>query len=149
MRTVSQSKQKGKVARALKEHRARLDDGSSDEVQFIGEKKTASIQGNLIKLEEPSLPLQKCSNEVGEEQEMKSSNSDYHLPSCCCSQDDKEAVEINKKLIEFKKKLKSGELFSAPVTETDQLDGCDLLDGNSTPYADSSDEAESFEEGPD
>ena len=27
------------------------------------------------------------------------------------------------------------------------LDGCDLLDGNSTPYADSSDEDESFEEG--
>ena len=28
-----------------------------------------------------------------------------------------------------------------------ELDGCDLLDGNSTPYADSSDEDESFEEG--
>jgi alpha-galactosidase len=34
-----------------------VDDGSSDEVQFIGEKKIASIQGNIIKLEEPSIQL--------------------------------------------------------------------------------------------
>lgn len=34
-----------------------VDDGSSDEVQFIGEKKTSAIQGNPIKLEESSLHL--------------------------------------------------------------------------------------------
>jgi len=128
-----------------------VDDGSSDEVQFIGEKKIASIQGNIIKLEEPSIQLQKCSSEMGEEQEMNSSSdSDYHLPSgCCSSEEDEEAAEINNKLMEFKNKLKSGELFTTHVTETEQLDGCDLLDGNSTPYADSSDEDESFEEGSD
>jgi alpha-galactosidase len=77
-------------------------------------------------------------------------DSDYHLPSgCCTSEDDEEDAKINKKLMEFKKKLNSGELFSAHVTETDQLDGCDHLDGNSTPYAYSIDEDESFEEGPD
>ena len=62
-----------------------VDDGSFDEVQFIGEKKTASIQGNQINLEESSMPsiqLQKCSNEMGEEQGKDSSlDSDYHLPT--------------------------------------------------------------------
>ena len=57
-----------------------------------------------------------------------------YLPSgYCSSAEDEETVEINKNSMEFKNKLKSGELFSAHIPENDQLDGCDLLGGNSTP----------------
>jgi alpha-galactosidase len=59
--------------------------------------------------------------------------------------------------MDFKNKVKSYELNSlydaifksAPVNEISELEGCDLVDGNSTPYSNSSDEDESFEEGPD
>lgn len=86
---------------------------------------------------------------------MDSSSDSEYLPSgCCSSEEDEEAVEIKAKLMEFKKKVKSGDLENldgaisayAHVNETDQLDGCGLEDGNSASSGNSSDqEDESFE----
>ena len=130
-----------------------LDDGSSDEVQFTRERKSTDIQDVHIKIEEPIQRLQECSHNSREIEATDSSSDSEYLPRGFCSSDeDKKAVEIDKNFKEFKKKLKSTDLKSLDdATYASNhgcgLDGCNLLDGNSTPYADSSDEDESFEEG--
>jgi hypothetical protein len=109
-----------------------------------------------VESEQESLHI---TSKVGESD--NSSDSEYLRGGFCSSEEDEEALEINKKFKEFKKKSKSGELknlddviyASVSQKEIRQLDasqlvdGCDLVDGNSTPYADSNDKNESFEEG--
>ena len=132
------------------------DEDSSDEVQYIGENRISAIQPAPIKIEECQQP--QISSKVGESD--SSSDSEYLPGGFCSSEDDDEAKEIEKKFKEFKVKCKAQELkslddvvyTSASQTEIAQpdlelIEGCDLVDGNSTPYADSSGgEDESFEE---
>ena len=118
------------------------DEDSSDEVQYIGENRISAIQPAPIKIEECQQP--QISSKVGESD--SSSDSEYLPGGFCSSEDDDEAKEIEKKFKEFKVKCKAQELkslddvvyTSASQTEIAQpdlelIEGCDLVDGNSTP----------------
>jgi len=116
-----------------------IDACSSDEVQYIGESKIAANEASAIKLEDLQI-FQVC-KEAEEAQESDDTSDSEYLPGgFCSSEEDEEAVEISNNFNEFKKKSKSGEVCRDLVVV------CDLVDGNSTPYVDSSDEDESFEE---
>ena len=109
-----------------------LDDGSSDEVQFIGERKSTDIQDVHIKIEEPIQRLQECSHNSREIEATDSSSDSEYLPSGFCSSDeDKKAVEIDKNFKEFKKKLMSTDLKSLDdgtyaCNSGGEIDGCDF-----------------------
>ena len=116
-----------------------IDACSSDEVQYIGESKIAANEASAIKLEDLQI-FQVC-KEAEEAQESDDTSDSEYLPGGFCSSEEfEEAVEISNNFNEFKKKSKSGEVCRDLVVV------CDLVDGNSTPYVDSSDEDESFEE---
>lgn len=97
-----------------------LDDGSLDEVHFMGERKSTGTQVVNIKIEEPVQPLQTSSRNSREIEATNSSSDSDYLPSGFCSSDeDEEGVEIDKNFKEFKKKLQSVDLKSlddVPVT---------------------------------
>ncbi|WVZ93287.1 hypothetical protein U9M48_039281 [Paspalum notatum var. saurae] len=137
-----------------------IDGCSADEVQYIGEDKITAIEASAAKAE----PLQHLhlSSEAEEAQESlqviskvgesnNTSDSEYLPSGFCSSEEDEEAVQMNNNFKEFKMKSKAVELESLDeIGEPDDRDlvvGCDLEDGNSTSYADSSEEEEeSFEE---
>ncbi|WVZ53692.1 LOW QUALITY PROTEIN: hypothetical protein U9M48_004597 [Paspalum notatum var. saurae] len=116
-----------------------IDACSSDEVQYIGESKIATNEASAIKLEDLQ-KFQVCKEAKEAQESDDTSDSEYLLGGFCSSEEDEEAVEICNNFNEFKKKSKSCEVCRDLVVV------CDLADGNSTPYLDSSDEDESFEE---